>query len=86
MKNISPSATQLKQNLGKLRLFILGYTKEDRPNIMPLQPTITELFSLTSKDLSEAFSNQLQSMSKEQGDSTDCVNRQISLPDWSVTP
>ena len=84
--NGSPLAMRLKRNLGKLRLFTLGYTKKDGPKILSLRPTITKLFSLAPRDISKSFSNQLQATSKEQGDSMDCVNRQTSLPDWSMTP
>ena len=84
--NVSPTIMQLKRNLGKLRLFTMGYTSEDGPRILPLRPKIVELFSLAPKDMYESFSNQPQATSEEQGDSLDCVNRQTSLPDWSMTP
>jgi len=84
--NVSPSAMQLKRNLGKLRLFTMGYTKDEGPKILPLQPKIINLFSLAPKNISESFSNQLEATSEEHGDSMDGVNRQTSLPDWSMTP
>ena len=81
-----PKAMRLKKNLGKLRLFIMGYDRSTGPKLLQLYPTIIELFNLAPKDRSESFSNQLQATSEEQGDSMDCINRQTSLPDWSMTP
>ena len=86
VENTTPSVLRLKRNLGKLRLFTLGYTKADGAKILPLRATITELFSLAPKDMSKAFGNQFQSTSETQGNSMDCVNRQTSLPDWTMTP
>ena len=77
---------RLKRNLGKLRLFTMGYTKDDGPKLLQLRPEIIKLFSLNTKDMTESFSNQLQATSEEQGNSLDCINRQTSLPDWSMTP
>ena len=81
-----PKTMCLKQNLGKLWLFTMGYMSDEGPKLLQLRPKIVELFSLAPKDMSESFSNQLQATSKEQGDSLDCINRQTSLPDWSMTP
>ena len=81
-----PKAMRLRRNLGKLRLFTMGYTKEEGIKLLQLRPAIIKLFSLSPKDMSESFSNQLQATSEEQGDSLDCINRQTSLPDWSMTP
>ena len=83
--NVSPTAMRLKRNLGKLQLFTMGYKSEDGPRIHPLRPKIIKLFSLAPKDMSESFSNQLQTTSEEQDDSMDCVNRQTSLSDWSMS-
>ena len=82
---VSLTTMRLKRNLGKLRLFTLGYTKGDGPKILPFRPKIIELSSLAPKYMSESFSNQLQATSEEQGDSMDYMNRQTSLPDWSMT-
>ena len=81
-----PKAMRLKRNLGKLRLFTMGYTKDDGAKLLQLRPEIIKLFSLSTKDMTESFSNQLQATSEEQGNSLDCINRQTSLPDWSMTP
>jgi hypothetical protein len=84
--HICPKAMRLKRNLGKLRLFTMGYDRDSGTKLLQLRPTIIELFNLAPKDRSESFSNQLQATSEEQGDSMDCINRQTSLPDWSMTP
>ena len=81
-----PKTMRLRRNLGKLRLFTMGYTPDEGVKLLELRPTIVELFSLGPKDMSESFSNQLQATSEEQGNSLDCINRQTSLPDWSMTP
>ena len=76
----------MKRNVGKLCLFAIGYSTTEGAQILPIRESVTDIFDLPNKEMAEASENLLLSQSEEQASSTDCVNRQKSIPDWASTP
>ena len=61
----SQAASQIKHNLGKLRLLGIGYITNKGANLLTLTVSIAKVITLSNKEMPEAFGNLLQSMSDE---------------------
>ena len=63
--DLAPPVPKMKQSLGKLRLFTIGYSITNRAQSLPIRGSMTDIFDLSNKKMAEAFGNLLLSQIEE---------------------